>query len=309
MYKLFEHWKPISIALVILLVLTIALVIFMRTPAFTRMLYSASDARRDAGLTTPEDIERIDNIPYGENELQVFDVYYPKGTEGLLPAIVSVHGGGYTYGTKETYQYYCMDLAQRGFSVVNFSYRLAPEFKYPVPLEDTNAVLTLVMKNAETYHIDRNNVFFVGDSAGAHLAAQYITALSNPEYAKLLNLSVPSFTLRACALNCGIYRAADVRDGMGFYLGKKETTETLDFLPYLTDSFPPVFLMSSTGDMCLPFIYPMEDTLKKAGIDNEVHIYGDESIKPSHVFHIDTRFGLSRICTDEECAFFRAHAG
>ena len=309
MYKLFEYRKPIAIAVVILMVLTVALVIFMKTPYFTRMLYAASDARRDQGLTTPEDIDRIDDIPYGENELQVFDVYFPKDTVKPLPTIVSVHGGGYTYGTKEVYQYYCMDLAQRGFTVVNFSYRLAPEFKYPVPLEDMNTLLSLVMENADTYHIDKNNVFLVGDSAGAHLAAQYLTAFTNSEYASLLGLSVPVFTVRACALNCGIYRAADVRDGMGFYLGKKETTETLDFLPYLTDSFPPVFLMSSTGDMCLPFIYPMEDTLKKAGIENEVHIYGDESIKPSHVFHIDIKFDVSRICSDEECDFFRARIG
>ena len=219
---------------------------------------------------------------------------------------VSVHGGAYTYGTKEVYQYYCMDLAERGFTVVNFSYRLAPEFKYPVPLKDMNAVLNMVMENAESYHIDRNNVFFVGDSAGAHLAAQYLTAFTNPEYAKLLGLALPSFTVRGCALNCGIYRAADVRDSMGFYLGKKETTETLDFLPYITDSFPPVFLMSSTGDMCMPFVYPMEDTLLKAGVETQVHIYGDESIKPSHVFHIDIKFDVSRVCNDEECEFFRA---
>lgn len=304
MYKLFEYRKPIAIAVVILMVLTIALVIFMKTPYFTRMLYAASDARRDQGLTTPADIERIDDIPYGENELQVFDVYFPKGTDKPLPTIVSVHGGGYTYGTKEVYQYYCMDLAQRGFTVVNFSYRLAPEFKYPAPLEDTNALLARIMESAETFHIDRNNVFFIGDSAGAHLAAQYLTAFTNPEYASLLGLSVPSFTVRACALNCGIYRAADIKDGMGFYLGKNETT--LDFLPYLSASFPPVFLMSSTGDMCLPFVYPMEDSLMKAGIETEVHIYGDESIKPSHVFHIDIRFDVSRICSDEECGFFRS---
>lgn len=306
MYQLFQYRKVINITLVILLVLTILFVIFLRTPLFTQIIYSISDNNRNQGLTTPEDISRIDNQRYGDDPMQVFDVYYPAGTTGQLPTIVSMHGGGYTYGNKEVYQYYCMNLAQHGFTVVNYSYRLAPKFKYPAPLEDTNSVITYVLSKAEEYHIDANNMFFVGDSAGAHLNAQYCTAVSNPQYASLLHLTIPSFTLRAVAFNCGIFRKADVTSSMRFYTNGAENTETLDYLPYITSDYPPVFLMSSTGDMCLPFIYPMEDTLTKAGVTSEVHIYGDETIKPSHVFHIDIKFDISTICNNDECEFFRS---
>ena len=61
---------------------------------------------------------------------QKLDVYRQKDATGKLPVIVSVHGGGWVYGDKERYQFYCMDLAERGFAVVNFSYRLAPEYKF-----------------------------------------------------------------------------------------------------------------------------------------------------------------------------------
>ena len=106
--------------------------------------FKKSDDIRDAGLTTPEDIVRYDDIVYGQDaEWQILDVYRPKAEEGKkLPVIVSVHGGGWVYGDKECYQYYCMDLAQRGFAVVNYTYRLAPEFKFPSSLEDTNLVFT-----------------------------------------------------------------------------------------------------------------------------------------------------------------------
>ena len=54
------------------------------------------------------------------------DVYRPKlNIKGKLPVIMSVHGGGWVYGDKDVYQWYCMNLAQRGFAVVNYSYRLA----------------------------------------------------------------------------------------------------------------------------------------------------------------------------------------
>lgn len=96
------------------------------------------DAKRNEGLTTPEGIMRFDDVSYGEYERNVLDVYKPKDAKGKLPVIVSVHGGGWVYGNKEIMQFYCMSLAERGFAVVNFNYRLAPEHKHPIPLVDTN---------------------------------------------------------------------------------------------------------------------------------------------------------------------------
>ena len=60
-----------------------------------------------------------------------------------------------------------MSLVKRGFAVVNYTYRLAPEYQYPAPLEDTNRVVTWVMEHAGEYDLDTENVFMVGDSAGA----------------------------------------------------------------------------------------------------------------------------------------------
>lgn len=85
------------------------------------------DAKRDAGLTTPEDVRRFDNIRYGEHDRHLLDVYRPKDADGKLP-IVSIHGGGWVYGDKELMQFYCMSLAEHGFAMVNFSYRIAPEY-------------------------------------------------------------------------------------------------------------------------------------------------------------------------------------
>ena len=94
-----------------------------------RSEFKKADDERDALMNTPEDIERWDNIVYGhdDREMQRLDVYRPKQAQGEdLPIIISVHGGARMYGDKERYQYYCMSLAQRGFAVVNFTYRLAP---------------------------------------------------------------------------------------------------------------------------------------------------------------------------------------
>ena len=127
-----------------------------------RKEWGANDAKRDELLTVPEGLVRHLDIPYGEDELQKLDVYYPEGTDAPLPTIISIHGGGWFYGSKELYSYYCMDLALRGFTVVNFSYRLAPEHKYPAAVEDCCKALHWVKDHGPEYYVDLNNLFTVG---------------------------------------------------------------------------------------------------------------------------------------------------
>ena len=279
------------------------------SPYITRITFWVSDTIRDRGLKTPEDIERVDDLRYGEDDMQVLDIYYPKGTSRPLPTIVSIHGGGYAYGDKERYQYYCMNLAQRGFAVVNFSYRLAPEAKYPAQLDDTNAAMTYVCEHAQEYFIDTNNIFIVGDSAGAQLNSQYSAAVTNPEYAAILKLEIPEFTLRAIALNCGGYDLADLSDITAYYLDGDyaQYAQELDVLGHITQDFPPSFVMSSTGDMALQYARPMSEFLTGIGVYSELHIYGDEHTKPPHVFHCDIRSAYATQCNDEECAFFQRY--
>ena len=99
---------------------------------------------------TPDDIERFDNILFGvDDKVNYLDVYRPKDRSGRLPVIVSIHGGGWVYGNKDIMQYYCMSLAQKGFAVINFSYRLAPKYKHPTPFIDVNTVFDWLTQNAE----------------------------------------------------------------------------------------------------------------------------------------------------------------
>lgn len=285
------------------------------TPALLRAAFKKNDDKRDAGLTTPDDITRVDDIAYGPDRMQVLDVYYPKGTDAPLPTIVSIHGGGYVYGDKERYQYYCMSLAQRGFTVVNFSYPLAPKHRFPEHLINTNAAIACVVARAEELHVDPANVFIVGDSAGAQMNCQYTAAVVNPDYAALLGLTIPPITVRAVALNCGMYdRTAEGDDSASnWYLGAKKRRSKLlmqqmDVLAHIDGRYPPSFVMSAVKDFLLPNAKPMADFLTSLGVENELHIYGEEGVNDlAHVFHCDMRSADAALCNDEECDFFRRH--
>lgn len=276
-----------------------------------------NDNKRDAGLTTPEDIARIDNISYGIDKMNVLDVYRPKDVKGKLPVIVSVHGGGWIYGDKELYQHYCMSLAQRGFAVVNFTYRLSPEHKFPGQLEDTVKVFKWVLNHANEYKMDTENIFAVGDSAGGHILSLFCVLCSNPEYAAKYSFKVPEgFVPKAVALNCGVYDLNPENSPGGTTLSlmkkhilpKKGTEEELrgiSTVNYITAQFPPCFIMTSNEDFLKEQPKSLIPKLEEAGVPYEYKLYGDEQNPLGHVFHLDMRNETGKLCNDEECAYFR----
>lgn len=286
-----------------------------------REQWAQVDARRDAGLTVPEDIVRHLDLRYGEHPENLLDVYYPVGTSATLPTIISFHGGGWVYGSKQLYSHYCMRLARRGFAVVNFDYRLAPENKYPAPLEDACNVLRWMQINALSYNIDLNNVFMVGDSAGGQLAFQILTMLTNPDYAALFNFAPPKdFRVNACGLNCGCYFMPISRlispKRMGKMFAAYFPEDYMPYVPqmktqkYITKAFPPAIVMSAENDYLKFMAAPLHRRLRKAGVETKLTVYGTKAQKDiGHVFHLNCHSPLAAQCNDDQCAFFRARIG
>lgn len=286
-----------------------------------RSSFKEGDDIRDAGLTTPEDIIRYDDIVYGEDQKwQSLDVYRPKSAEGQkLPVIVSVHGGGWVYGDKERYQFYCMSLAQRGFAVVNFTYRLAPENKYPASLEDTNSVFIWVLSHGEKYGFDLEHIFAVGDSAGAHNLGLYAGICTNPEYAAEYSFKVPEgFVPTAIALNCGAYQIAWNKEAeepdltqllMADFLpeqGSERELELIGVTNHITANYPPTFFMTCPGDFLKDQASVLAMKLAEKNVQFVYRFYGDAKNPLAHVFHCNIRSEDAQLCNDEECNFFKS---
>lgn len=284
-----------------------------------RAKWAQGDVERDTGVVDPEGITRYTDIPYGDWPENLLDVYCPEGTEGCLPTIISIHGGGWFYGSKQLYSHYCLRLANRGFTVVNFDYRLAPEYKYPAPLEDACRVLHWVRAHGAEYHIDVNNLFLVGDSAGGQLAFQLLTMLTNPRYNGLFPFSPPlNLSIRACGLNCGCYFmpisrvVTPQRAGAIFQAYFPEDympcVPTLKAEKYVNKHFPPSFVMTSRHDYLRFMAPPLHALLRMKGVESVLKIYGTKDQKDiGHVFHLNCHKSLADQCNDEQCAFFRAH--
>lgn len=277
------------------------------------------DAKRDAGLVYPDNVVRVEDIAYGPHKMNVLDVYRPSTTEEKLPVIVSVHGGGWVYGDKKLYSYYCTDLAKRGFVVVNFTYRLSPENKFPCHLEDTVSVFDWVKKNADKFGMDTEHVFAVGDSAGGHILALYCAMCTNPEYAaKYAFKPVENLIPTAVALNCAVLDMDAIKSStasntlmlMKDVLPKGKIEECIALanpIAYVNEKFPPCFIMTSNEDFLKEQPETFIKKLEECGVPYHYEFYGDEENKLGHVFHLDMRNEVGRLCNDEECEFFRTY--
>ena len=273
-----------------------------------------NDYKRDKAIPLPAGITQCRNISYGSHgKWNLLDVYYPDGTTHPLPTIVSIHGGGYVYGNKEIYRRYGMDMARRGFAFVNFNYRLAPKWRFPAPLWDTNSVMEWICKNAVRYHLDPTRIILVGDSAGAQLASQYAAIATNPEYASTFPMRLPDITIRALGLNCGMYDPkAFVGNGVSGvakdYLGRHfdPADPRLLVLEAIGTNYPPAHITTAHHDFLKDNAQPMFEFLSEKGIPCKLDCYGSGEDKTvGHVFHVTITNPEAVRCNDDAAAFFK----
>ena len=107
-------------------------------------------------------------------------IYVPKELRlknGLAPALVFFHGGGWVIGDLDSHDVVCRQLADAGeLIVISVDYRLAPEHKFPAAIDDAIAATKWIAANARELGIDAARLSIGGDSAGGNLSA--VTALA-----------------------------------------------------------------------------------------------------------------------------------
>ena len=289
------------------------------TSHIVRTLFTIGDLKRDMGWKKPRNVDSVENIRYAEDDKwHLLDVYRPRKATRLLPVIVNIHGDAWVYGDKKVYAPYCMYLASRGFAVVNASYRLAPRHTFPAPLEDVGAVVEWVFHHADEYGFDLSNLFFVGDSAGAHLATAYTVIQLNEAYAKNFpGIKVEKrFIPKGLLLNCGVFdmeaewkkQRRALTPFLTDLLGEKPTVEAVKRMSpaqYITSDFPPVHLTTSNGDFLRKHSYRLKEVLEKKGVEVAFKEYG-ETMKPQgHVFHLNLKNKVGQYCNQEQIEFVR----
>jgi len=97
-------------------------------------------------------------------------LYHPTAARPA-PVILFLHGGGFVLCDLDSHDLLCRGLAlASGCAVVSVDYRLAPETRFPGPVEDCYAALEYVAKEGAALGLDAARIAVCGDSAGGSLA-------------------------------------------------------------------------------------------------------------------------------------------
>ncbi|MBH88290.1 MAG: acetyl hydrolase [Pelagibacterales bacterium] len=89
----------------------------------------------------------------------------------ILPVTIFFHGGGWVIGDLDTHDVVCRQLANQGnFDVIAIDYRMGPEFRFPIAINDAINSISWVKKNPLKLPIDSSKIALCGDSAGGNIA-------------------------------------------------------------------------------------------------------------------------------------------
>ena len=114
---------------------------------------------------------RDETIPIAGGDLAVRH-YRPRGRDDDLPALLYYHMGGWVIGDLDSCDFFCALLALRaGAHVMSVDYRLAPEHKFPVPMEDSIAAYRWMVEQSSSLKVDGSRIGVAGDSAGGGISA------------------------------------------------------------------------------------------------------------------------------------------
>ncbi|AUI72772.1 alpha/beta hydrolase [Companilactobacillus alimentarius] len=271
-----------------------------------------NDDKRDAGLPTEvKGVKRIDNLSYGPDpKWNLLDLYLPENVDKPIPTIINIHGGGWCYGTKETYQFYGLNWAKKGFAFVNANYRIAPDVVFPEELDDVDRYIHWVAEHAAEYGLDTQNVFLIGDSAGGQMAEQYATILTNESYRKLFNYELTDLNFRALALNSSANFVLESRGVTEAYFTpeiKKNQREKLDTEKYIQENFLPTYICTAIDDFIRNSSLKFDGFLTAKNVPHICKMYGDEKNRRGHVFLIDQKDEIAKKANDDELVFFQKY--
>lgn len=220
------------------------------------------------------------DIPYGsaDGHPLLLDVYQP-GESSLhpFPAVILIHGGGWTSFDKSTMRTMGMFLARSGFVAFSVDYRLMQGTTnlWPAQLDDVQRAVRWVRANAAKYKVDPDHIGAFGHSAGAQLAAllgmEDTRDNSDPALAKyssrvqaVVDVSGPTDFTASHDLEGAAFLAAFFG---GDYAGHAKIWQDASPVFHASKDDAPFLIVHGTQDQQVPIAQPQElaDKLKQAG--------------------------------------------
>ena len=210
---------------------------------------------------------------------QLADHYLPSSTKPA-PAVLLIHGGGWNGKERRgDMTGIARSLAKRGYFVMNATYRLTPEWKFPAQREDLEQAIDFMRSNAKELNIDTSRLATFGYSAGGHLAALIGLDPANGAKAIVAGGAPTDLSFWPEGKLTGLLLGGPVKGNEKIY---REASPVHD----VTKSSPPVFIYHGTKDDLVPLEHPEAfiAALRKHDVEHEVYWIEGRSHILAHLF-------------------------
>ncbi len=291
-----------------------------------RLLRRGGDAPASWPAGEEDALERVQVLrdipydsPYGRS---LYDLYLPREAGGQsLPVVVWVHGGAFVAGDRSGVGNWAACLAARGMAVAAVEYQWAPEAHWPAQVEQIGQCCQTLGGDPR---LDMDRVVIAGDSAGAHMAAQFALIHTSPAFRAATGLkpTLASGALKAALLFCGPYditqmarpqsrllRLAMHRIGWS-YLGRRQwqgtpQAEAANIRNYVTGEFPPAFITDGNTGSFETQGKTLAGALENAGVRVKSLFFpvGEGQINHEYQFQMDQPQG--RRCYEQVLIFLK----
>jgi acetyl esterase/lipase len=141
------------------------------TLAIATLLAACSPIKVLNALTPTNTFTKTSSIAYGDDPRQKLDIYRPVTALPDAPVVVFFYGGSWNSGSKDDYGFVGEALASRGIVVVIADYRLYPQVRYPLFLQDGAQAVAWAHQHSAEYGGDPRKLYVMGHSSGAYNAA------------------------------------------------------------------------------------------------------------------------------------------
>ena len=172
-------------------------------------------------------------------------------------------------------------MLRRGYTVATLEYTLAPYTAYPTPVVQAVSALNHIINNASSLQIDETKVIIGGDSAGAQIASQVCSLVTNETLRTKMGIEVDlsAQQLKGAMFNCGVYDIESLPEcefpfGGTFLWAYTNTYHYQEFegknefstVKNITSAFPKTYLTDGDSDWLLPQTILLKEKLEEKGV-------------------------------------------
>lgn len=224
------------------------------------------------------------SVPVGQGAVRI-RILNP-GEDGTRPALIYLHGGGWTIFSINTHDRLMREYALRAnVVVVAVDYSLSPENRFPRAIEETVAVVDWIRRHGTQYGIDGRRIAIGGDSAGAAMtiaACLMLRDAGEPRAVKAMLLNYGAFDSTCSTESYRRYGEGGYMWGSGEmaafwnnYLGDPALAANPLACPIHADlhGLPPAFLAIPECDVMYDESIEMGEKLRRAGVAAQSVVY------------------------------------